>query len=122
MGQIDSRGALIKPYKNSGTVDWYAQFVLLTTANAYTIAPNTYHVMGCGYYTGTNDIQAGIFRVSNTGALQYFISMAPSVGKATQCYGVAFDDNNNILYVYVQSNSLSLSGGSYYDNAILVFD
>jgi hypothetical protein len=124
MGTIDTMGGILKPLRVSGQVEWYASFTYLTSNTAYSLIDGQEHIVGCGYYSGTtfSDPTAGFYRISNEGALQWFVTMQPDSGKSNKCYGIAYNSTLNFVYIFLQTTATSLSYGTYYDNAILVFD
>jgi len=77
--------------------------------------------MGCGY-SATGDYSSGFFRIQNNGQLQYYYEILPAASKSSVCYGIASDEVNRLIYVYLLTTSNIISSGSYTDAAILVFD
>jgi len=111
VGTFDNLGGIMKPYRVTGNMAWYATFNKLDRINAQVMDDLQYHVMGCGSRLNTAVTTAGVLRISNDGHLQWFYSIADQNSKNVMCYGIAYDDSTTLVYLYLISNSDSLSFG-----------
>jgi hypothetical protein len=121
VGAFDNKGGIMKPYRVTGQISWYATFNYLDRINAQVINDQTYHVIGCGSYLNGAINQAGVLRMSNDGHLQWFYKMVDAGGKSVSCYGITNDATTNLNYLYIISDATSLSMGQK-DASILVMD
>lgn len=100
----------------------------MTSITSYAIIPGGTHILGCGHgyvsLASITDLSAAFFSISNDGHLQYFYGIAsgPTTGVANRCYGIAFDKDTNLVYIFLQTKSTTFSLGTNTDNAIVVID
>lgn len=121
MGAFDGKGGIMKPLRVSGQIEWYALFTYLSVVNSYSLDRES-HVVGCGYYTGSGDTSAGIFRMQNDGHLQWFLQVTPEAANFNLCYGIHYDDTLDWSYALFLTTSSEFSTTGFEDLAILIFD